>query len=69
MFGLLNEFIYGALWLAAIIALVYNGRRAVTTGHFQAVSESYYGRTAQNLGIACLIVAVIVGNILHFAGA
>lgn len=59
MFGVLNDFIYGALWFAAVVALGFTGWRAVRSGHFQAVSESYYGRTAQNLGVACLIVGAV----------
>lgn len=59
-FGVLNDFISGAIWLAAVIALGFTGLRAVRTGHFQAVSESYYGRKAQNFGAACLVVGAIV---------
>lgn len=61
MFGILNDFIYGAIWLAFIIALGVTGWRAVNQGHFRAVSESYYGRKAQTLGGACLVIAVIAG--------
>ncbi|GEM_PF-3082216 len=57
----LNDFISGAIWLAAVIALGITGWRAVRQGHFRAVSETYYGRKAQNLGAICLIVAVIAG--------
>ncbi|MDE3076288.1 MAG: hypothetical protein KGJ86_12745 [Chloroflexota bacterium] len=60
MFGVLNGFIYGALWFAAIVALGFTGWRAVRNGHFQAVSESYYGRKAQNLGVACLAIDAVV---------
>jgi len=59
--GVLNEFIYGAIWLAMIIALGFTGWRATNQGVFRAVSESYYGRKAQLMGGACLLIAVIAG--------
>lgn len=61
MFGVLNDFIYGAIWLAAIIALGFTGWRATNQGIFRAVSESYYGRKAQMMGGACLLVAAVAG--------
>ena len=61
MFGLFNEFLYGAIWLALVIALSVTGWRAVHQGYFRAVSESYYGRKAQGLGGACLAIAVVAG--------
>jgi hypothetical protein len=61
MFGGINEFITGAIWLAAIIALGFTGWRAAHQGHFRAVSESYYGRKAQLMGGACLLIAVVAG--------
>jgi len=59
MFGLLNDFIYGAIWLALIIALGFTGWRATSQGVFRAVSQSYYGRNAQLMGGACLLIAII----------
>jgi hypothetical protein len=61
MFGILNEFIYGALWLAIIVALGFTGWRATNQGVFRAVSESYYGRKAQTMGGICLLIAVVAG--------
>jgi hypothetical protein len=61
MFGVLNEFIYGAIWLAMVIALGFTGWRATNQGVFRAVAESYYGRKAQLLGGACLLIAVVAG--------
>jgi hypothetical protein len=55
----INDFITGAIWLAAIIALGFTGWRATNSGHFRAVSESYYGRKAQLMGGACLLIAVL----------
>jgi len=61
MFGVLNDFIYGALWLGLVIALGFTGWRAVHSGYFKAVSESYRGRAAQTMGGACLLIAVVAG--------
>lgn len=61
MFGVLNDFISGAIWLALIIALGFTGWRATHGGVFRAVSESYYGRKAQVMGGACLLIAVVAG--------
>lgn len=61
MFGILNEFIYGALWLAVIIALGFTGWRATNHGVFRAVSESYYGRKAQVMGGICLLIGIVAG--------
>ncbi|HEU0166514.1 MAG TPA: hypothetical protein VFS62_01970 [Chloroflexota bacterium] len=61
MFGILNDFIYGALWLGLTIAFGVTGWRAVHSGYFQAVSERYYGRKAQGLGGALLLVAIVAG--------
>src|SRR5579862_3125833 len=61
MFGILNEFIYGGLWLAVIIALGFTGWQATHQGVFRAVSESYYGRKAQTMGGICLLIAVVAG--------
>ncbi|HUZ78921.1 MAG TPA: hypothetical protein VMV93_15170 [Chloroflexota bacterium] len=63
MFGLgaLNQFISGAIWLAAVIALGFTGWRAIRSGYFQAVSQRYSGRGARNLGLACLIIGAVVG--------
>src|SRR5579875_2364304 len=59
--GVLNEFIYGAIWLAMIIALGFTGWRATNQGVFRATSESYYGRKAQTMGGVCLLVAIVAG--------
>ncbi len=59
--GVLNEFISGAIWLALVIALGFTGWRATNQGVFRAVSESYYGRKAQLMGGACLLIAVVAG--------
>ncbi len=59
--GIFNEFIYGAIWLAMVVALGLTGWRATNEGHFRAVSESYYGRKAQVMGGACLLIAVVAG--------
>jgi hypothetical protein len=59
--GGIGEFINGAIWLAAIIALGFTGWRATSHGVFRAVSESYYGRKAQLFGGVCLAIAVIAG--------
>jgi hypothetical protein len=59
--GGIGEFINGAIWLAAVIALFFTGWRATHRGVFRAVSESYYGRKAQLFGGACLTLAVIAG--------
>ena len=56
--GVINDFIYGALLLAFVIALGITGWRAVNQGVFRAVSESYYGRKAQAMGGICLLVAI-----------
>jgi hypothetical protein len=61
MFGMLNDFIYGAIWLAFIIALGFTGWRATNQGQFRAVAQAYYGRQAQLMGGACLLIAVIAG--------
>src|SRR5579862_3497225 len=61
MFGILNEFIYGGLWLAVIIALGFTGWQATHQGVFRAVAESYYGRKAQTMGGICLLVAIVAG--------
>lgn len=61
MFGILNEFIYGALWLAVIVALGFTGWRATNQGVFRAVAESYYGRKAQTMGGVCLLIAIVAG--------
>jgi len=61
MFGVLNDFLYGALWLGLVIAFGFTGWRAVHSGYFQAVSERYYGRKAQGLGGALLLVAIVAG--------
>jgi hypothetical protein len=61
MFGILNDFIYGALWLGLVIAVGFTGWRAVHSGYFQAVSERYYGRKAQGLGGVLLLIAVVAG--------
>ena len=60
-FGAINEFINGAILLAAVIALGFTGWRSTSRGQFRAVSESYYGRKAQLMGGACLLIAVIAG--------
>lgn len=59
--GVLNEFIYGAIWLAMIVALGFTGWRATNSGIFRAVAESYHGRKAQVMGGACLLIAVVAG--------
>jgi hypothetical protein len=59
--GGIGDFINGAIWLAAIIALGFTGWRATTQGIFRAVAESYYGRKAQIFGGVCLGVAAIAG--------
>lgn len=59
--GGIGEFINGAIWLAAIIALGFTGWRATSQGVFRAVSESYHGRKAQLFGGVCLGIAVIAG--------
>jgi len=59
--GGIGEFINGAIWLAAIIALGFTGWRATNQGVFRAVSQSYYGRKAQMFGGVCLAIAVIAG--------
>ena len=61
MFGMLNDFIYGAIWLALVIALFFTGWRATHQGFFKAVSQTYYGRNSQLMGGACLAVAIIAG--------
>jgi len=61
MFGILNDFIYGAIWLAFIIALGFTGWRATHHGVFRAVAESYHGRKAQTMGGICLLIAVVAG--------
>ena len=53
------EFFNGAILVAMAIAFGFTGWRAVHQGHFQAVSESYYGRKAQGLGGICLLAAII----------
>lgn len=58
-FGGIGDFLNGAIWLAAIVALGFTGWRATKQGVFRAVSESYYGRKAQTLGGACLLIAVV----------
>lgn len=59
--GGIGDFINGAIWLAAVIALGFTGWRATNQGVFRAVSESYYGRKAQAFGGVCLAIAVIAG--------
>lgn len=64
MLGALNDFLLGAIWLAAVIGFGVTGWQAVHSAHFRAVSESYYGRKAQGLGGACLLLAVVAGIFL-----
>lgn len=61
MFNAFNAFLLGAIWLAAVIGFGITGWRALHQGSFRAVSETYYGRTAQNLGAVCLLVAIVAG--------
>lgn len=61
MFGILNDFINGAIWLAFVIAVGFTGWRANRYGYFRAVSETYHGSKAQWMGRVCLIVAAVAG--------
>jgi len=59
--GSINDFLFGAILLALVIAFGITGWKAVNQGVFRAVSASYYGRKAQGLGGICLLAAVVAG--------